>query len=203
MDIEQVWKGHMAETSSLPDMQSIAQLKPANQSNPLKKMKKLLVKNMVGVACCIAFYVIIIYFFNFWQIRVLIGITLLFTLWALATAWQLYRSADDQVSATNLLDELKRNRDALNLWMRIQMRVSVFIYPFSAAGGYLWGGVLGSGKDVAAFMSKPIAAWALIACIIVLTPLGYLAGKWMFKKTFGKVITQLDENIASLSADAA
>jgi uncharacterized membrane protein YqjE len=182
MDIEQVWKGYIAETSSLPDMQSIGQLKPSNQSNPLKKMKKLLAQNMVGVALCVAFYVTIICFFNFWQIRVLIVITLIFTLWALATAWQLHRSANDNVSATNLLNELKRNRDALNSWMRIQMRVAVFIYPFSAAGGYLWGGVLGSGKDVSAFMSKPIAGWTLIACIIVLT--------------------QLDENIASLSADA-
>jgi uncharacterized membrane protein YqjE len=202
MDIEQVWKGHQAETGGLPQLQNIGQLRSSNQNNPLKKMRKLLVQNIIAVTFCIAFYVAIIYFFSFWQIRVLIAITLIFTLWALATAWQFYRSVNETVSANNLLAELKRNRDALNSWMRIQMRVAVFVYPFSAAGGYLWGGVLGSGKNVSAFMSKPIAAWALIASIIILTPLGYLAGKWMFKKTFGKVITQLDENIASLSADA-
>jgi uncharacterized membrane protein YqjE len=202
MDIEQVWKGHQAETGGLPQLQNIGQLRSSNQNNPLKKMRKLLVQNIIAVTFCIAFYVAIIYFFSFWQIRVLIAITLIFTLWALATAWQFYRSVNETVSANNLLAELKRNRDALNSWMRIHMRVAVLVYPFSAAGGYLWGGVLGSGKNVSAFMSKPIAAWALIASIIILTPLGYLAGKWMFKKTFGKVITQLDENIASLSADA-
>nr|WP_294947227.1 hypothetical protein [uncultured Mucilaginibacter sp.] len=202
MDMEQVWKGHQAETGGLPNLQNIGQLKPANQNSPLKKMKKLLAQNMVGVALCVCLYVAVISFFSFWEIRVLTGITLLFTLWALATAWQLYRSVNDNVLANNLLAELKRNRDALGAWMRIQMRVAVFIYPFSAAGGYLWGGVLGSGKSVSVFMDKPIAVWILIACIIILTPLGYLVGKWMLKKTFGKVITQLDENIASLSEDA-
>jgi hypothetical protein len=201
MNIEEVWKGHQIVTNTLPELQNIGQLKSSNQSNPLKKMKKLLLQNMIGVTVCITFYIAIIYFFNFWQIRALTGITLVFTIWALINARQLYRSVNNNVSATNLLAELKRNRDALNSWMRIQMRVAVFIYPFCAAGGYLWGGVIGSGKDVSAFMSKPIAGWALIACIIVLTPLGYLAGKWMFKKTFGTVVTQLDQHIASLSAD--
>ncbi|MBD1365313.1 hypothetical protein IDJ77_15965 [Mucilaginibacter sp. ZT4R22] len=203
MDIEQVWKGHVAETGGLPEVQNVGQLKPSNQNSPLKKMKKLLVQNMVGVAFCVVLYVAVICFFSFWQIRVLVGITLAFTLWALANAWQLYRRVDEKVLANNLLAELKRNRDALQSWMRVQMRVAIFIYPFSAAGGYLWGGVLGSGQDVSVFMSKPIAGWALIACIIVLTPLGYLAGKWMFKKTFGKVIIQLDEHMASISADAS
>lgn len=203
MDIEQVWKGHMAETSSLPDMQSIGQLKPSNQSNPLKKMKKLLVQNMVGVALCVAFYVVIIYFFNFWEIRVLIGITLAFTLWAIADAWRLYRSVNVNVSANNLLAELKRNRDALDAWMRVQNRVALYIYPFSVSGGYIWGGVMGSGKDVHVFMSKPIVWWLLIICIAIMTPLAYKLAKWMFKKTFGKVIIQLDESIVSLEADAS
>ncbi|OOQ58831.1 hypothetical protein [Mucilaginibacter pedocola] len=197
MDIEQIWKGHQPETAGLPEVQGIAQLKP-EQNSPLKRMKKLLIQNMVGVGICIGMYVCILYFFNYWQIRALIGITLLFTLWGLLSARQLYRSVDDDVLADNLLAELKRNRNALNSWMRIQMRVSAIIYPFSAAGGYLWGGVFASGKDVTTFMDKPSAWWVLIACVIILPPLGYMAGKWMFNKSFGKVIAQLDTNIGNL-----
>ena len=202
MDIEEVWKAHKAATAGITDVHSVDQLKLSGQVNTLKKIKRALLTNMLWGALCIILYVLIICFFAFWQIRALFAITLIFSLWAVASALKLYLSVNDHVSGNSLLAELTRNRDALNSWMRMQNRVALCIYPFSVSAGYIWGGVMGSGRDVAFFMNKPIVWLALIVCIIVMTPLAYKLGKWLFKKSFGKIIIQLDNDIASLSADA-
>ena len=198
MDIEKVWNAHKASTAGLPNVEKVVELKPTNLNTPLKKMKKLLKINMLWAALFAVLYILILFIYPFWQIRLFVGITLLFTLWGLSSGWKLYLSVNDNVLSGSVIAELERNRRALRSWMRIQTIVAVCVYPFSICGGFMLGGVVGSGKTVAYFMSKPVAWWALIICILILTPIGYLLAKWMFKKSFGKVVTQLDEAILSL-----
>ena len=120
----------------------------------------------------------------------------------IGSALRLYNRIDAGVSASNLLNELKRNQLALKNWVTIQSRIGLFLYPFSAAAGFLFGGVIGSGKSVESFLSKPIVIIALIAAIVVLTPLAYIVSKWMFKHSFGKLQRHIDDTIAALSAAA-
>lgn len=199
MDLQEIWKATEASFEQLPEIKSLAQIQPHGLKNPLKKAKNMLGKNIIFSIIICLIYLPIIFIYRFWQIQLFIGITLLFTTWAGWTAFDLYRSIKPNVSADNLLNELKRVVSTLNQWIKVQIKVALFIYPISATGGYLLGGVIGSGKNVEDFMKKPIALYALIICILVLTPTCYYLSKWLFNKSFGKSIKQMNRIIAELT----
>jgi hypothetical protein len=68
-------------------------------------------------------------------------------------------------------------------------------------GGFFLGGVIGSGKTVEGFMSKPLMWVILSICILVLTPLCYWLVKVMFKYSFGNHLQQLKANIDELTGE--
>lgn len=199
MDLEEIWKATEASSEQLPEIKSLAQLQHQGLKNPLKRAKNMLGKNIIYSIIICLIYLPIIFIYRFWQIQLFIGLTLIFTTWAGWTAFDLYRTIKPNVSADNLLNELKRVVNTLNQWIKVQIKVALFIYPISATGGYLLGGVIGSGKNIEEFMSKPIAFYALIICIIVLTPACYYLSKWFFNKSFGKSIKQMNNTIKELT----
>ena len=199
MDMEKIWQQHKPTAADLPDITSVSQLKAHQQPSPLKRMKWLLKVNMIWALAISIAYLAIAYFEPYWQIRALFVLLLGFNFWSVWSGLKLYRSIDARVTAANLLAELTRNRDALKQWIAVQSRMALFIYPFSAAAGFLFGGVIGSGKPVDVIITKPIVVIALVVCMIVLTPLAHLATKWLFKRSFGKLQSHLDTTIAQLS----
>ena len=84
--------------------------------------------------------------------------------------------------------------------MKVQQQAALIIYPISAAGGFLLGGVLGSGKSVEVFMSKTVVQVALLVCIIILTPAAYYLARWMYNCSFGKHLAALQKNINDLES---
>lgn len=170
--------------------------------NPLEKIKKALVTNMIWAVIICIMYIAVIIYFHYWQVQLSIGIVLVSSLWALYTAYQQYKQIDSNVSAANpVLTELKRHHESITRWMNTQQRVFLFIYPVSTLGGFMLGGVLGSGKSVEYFMSKPFVQWALLICIVVMVPAAYYLAKWMFNYSFGKHLKALNENIKALEEE--
>ena len=100
-----------------------------------------------------------------------------------------------------LQQELKRHFDSISNWIRIQKRMVLFIYPISAASEFMLGGVIGSGKSVETFMNKPVVILALFITILILMPAASYTAKWLFKKSFGKHLDDLKENIDSLEEE--
>jgi hypothetical protein len=175
-----------------------ARLSKLETKSPLDKIKKNLLLNMVwAVLICVAFIFIIIHF-HIWQVQVAIGLVLLFSLWALFTAFIVYKKINTSVSTAPLLDELKRHHQTISSWMDSQQRIALFIYPISAAGGFMLGGVEGSGKSVEAFMGKPVIIISLIITLAILVPTCYYLAKWMFSAAFGKHLDALKANIEAL-----
>ncbi len=170
--------------------------------NPLEKIKRNLQINMIlGALICIL-YVVIIFYFRIWQVQLCITLVLGFSLWALYTAYWQYKNINSTVSPVNpVLDELKRHYQSITTWMTTQQRIALLIYPVSATGGFMLGGVSGSGKPVAVFMSKPVVWIALIIALAVLVPACWYLSKWMFKYSFGKHLTTLKENIDALEGE--
>ncbi|MEO6547740.1 MAG: hypothetical protein ABIN94_07055 [Ferruginibacter sp.] len=204
MNIEQDWKGldEGQEDRDLSALLQTASLSKLPSNSPLEKLKKNLLYNMIlAVVICLV-YVAIILYFHIWQAQVAIGITLVFSLWALSTAFTVYRKINSSISyATPLLDELKRHHGYISAWMKTQQQVALFIYPVSAAGGFMLGGVAGSGKPVEVFMSKPLVWIALLIAIAVLVPACHYLAKWMCKQAFGKHLDALSKNIAELELE--
>ncbi|MBU1373996.1 MAG: hypothetical protein KKG25_07395 [Bacteroidetes bacterium] len=199
MDLKEIWKATEASSEKLPEINSIDQLNSKGLKNPLKKAKRMLGKNIIYSVVIGLLYIPILFIYQYWQIQLFLGITLIFTAWAGYSGFKLYQTIEPNVTANNLLSELKRVVYTLEEWIKIQCKVALFIYPVSVAGGYFLGGVIGSGKTVDEFMNRPFVVYALIITIIILTPISYYLSKWMFKYLFGNTIKQMKKLIDELT----
>jgi hypothetical protein len=203
MSVNKTWgQINDPQDDDLSSMLKAPRLSTISSKTPLDKIKKSLLTNMIwGVLICLL-YVVIIFYFRIWQVQLCTVVVFLFSVWALYTAFLQYRNINSTVSAFNpVLEELKRHFQSITDWMNTQQRVALFIYPISAAGGFMLGGVSGSGKTVAAFMSKPLVWVALLIALAVLVPACWYLTKWMFKISFGKHMKALKANIDALEEE--
>ena len=197
------WKklesGADQDLSSMIDQGRIQKIR---SQNPLVKIKQNILINMAwGVLVCIL-YVVVLFRYPYAEVRVCLGIVLIFSIWALLTAFMQYRKMDTGIVADRpVLDEIQRQRLSIMNWMQSQARVALFVYPISAAGGFMLGGALGSGKPVAVFMSKPMIWVIFVVVVAILVPLCHLLTKWMYKLSFGKHLDNLQRYIEELQAD--
>jgi hypothetical protein len=202
MSIEKDWdKLNEGQDDDLSSLLRPSKLSGLSSKNPLEKIRKNLLKNILSVAIICTGYIAIIIYFRIWQVQLSIGLVLLFSLWGLYTAIVQYKKLKTTVSVSPVLDELKRHHESITAWMKAQQRVALLIYPISAAGGFMLGGVLGSGKTVEVFLSKPFVIVALIIAVAILTPAAHYLAKWMCKYSFGKHLDALKENIEALEAE--
>jgi hypothetical protein len=124
-----------------------------------------------------------------------------FNLWAMVKAYRLYITIDPDMSRHNVLAYLKSHYNAFMEWQKQSMRVALWLYPFAAAGGFMLGGIVGSGKTPEAFLMNYKIQIALAITIIVLVPLSYLLAKWMTRVAFGVYVDQLKERIDELERE--
>jgi len=203
MSAEQIWSEmNNDQDKDLSSLLKQSSLSSRPSKNPLQKIKQGL---LINIGWCILIsiaYAAVIIYFQIWQVQLCIGLVLLFTLWALYTAWNLYRDIkiSQEVPGT-LLEEMQKHYDSVTAWMRSQQKVALFVYPVSAAGGFFLGGVLGSGKPVEYFMGKPLNIILLLVCIAVLVPACYYLARWMFNYSFGKYLLSLKQNINALEEE--
>jgi hypothetical protein len=177
MDLKQLWDlPEPTDTNGLPPLEG------NRSAHPLAALRRTLWINIAyGVAVSLAFLVIA------------------FSLWATWDTWRLLRSLGPEVSASGpVLGELRRHQAAFTAWMRTQQRVGRFVYPVSAAGGALWGAVMGSGEPLADQMQRPGTIVVVVLCIVLMTPLCIWGARWMFKVAFGTHLEALAERIAQL-----
>lgn len=200
MSIEKIWGSlNEKQDEDLTSLLKVTKLAKLSSHSPLEKIKKNLLINIIwGIVICL-FYPFIFYHFPIWQVQISIIIVLIFSVWALFTAIVQYRKMKPEISFNKpLLEEMKRHHESIKSWTETQQKVTLFIYPISATGGFLLGGASGSGKSVEEFMSKPFVIVALIIALVVLVPACYYVTRWMFKLSFGKHLTALKENIKIL-----
>jgi hypothetical protein len=203
MSTEQNWKqldnNVDEDLSALLNLAIISKIK---SNNPLQKIKTNLLYNILfGVAICCG-YIWVLTTFPIWQVRLCLGVVMAFSLWAIITAFFQYRNINTNVFAGNsVLSELKIQQASIVNWAKTQAKVALFIYPISAAGGFMLGGVVGSGKSVATLLTKPAFSIAFAIVVIILTPACHYLAKWMCKVAFGKHLETLKQNIAELEAE--
>ena len=203
MSIEKTWseinEGGDDELSSLLQKSRLTKL---SSHNPLEKIKKNLLINMIWAVLICILYVVILVYFQIWQVQIAIGLVLIFSLWALYTAYVEYKKLDIKISSSgSVLSELKRHHQSITNWINTGQRIALIIYPISAAGGFMLGGTIGSGKSVEIFMSKPIMWIILLVAILILVPACYYLAKWMNNYVFGKHLKTLEENINALEEE--
>ncbi len=200
MDLQRAYDRLGEQDKELEIVLPSAKMRDKPSHHPLAKLHRALVWNLVLSAGATLALMGLLLSVRYGVILLLLGVVLGFCVWATVDAIRLLRDWRRDVSTTNsLLVEMQRQHDAITRWMRAQMRVALFVYPFAAAGGFLLGGVVGAGKDVAGVMEVP-GMWTLLGIsLLVMVPLCYLLAKWMFKISFGKHLVGLRQRIDELT----
>jgi hypothetical protein len=186
------------DLSALINMKTISSLPSID---PLEKIKRNLIINSLWGVLIVALYIYILVHFPFWQIFVSIGLVMLFTILGVYSALTLYLRMNQKLPANSVLNEMERHYQNIQQWMRIQQNIGLFLYPVSAAGGFMLGGFVGSGKPIEVFMGKPIIIIILLVTIAILVPICHKLAKWMNRKSFGRYADQLKRNIEDLKSE--
>lgn len=200
MDIENVWQRSGGSDDSLNKMFQQKDFSNLHSKLPLKKLKNNLLMGLIVAVFITALYVVLFYFIEIWQVHVALVIAILFNILVGFDTWKLYTNINVNVSSTNSLkDELQKNYLGFQKWWRIQERLGLFVYPIAATGGFILGGVEGSGKSVEAFLYNPKMLLVLGVTLLILVPLCYYGARWMFNYAYGKHLKKLKKLMDELS----
>ncbi len=175
------------------------QLQQLKTSNPLQKLSKTLLYNILfGGAICILYCVAIIVVDTL-IIKAILAALLLFSLWAVYSGYIIYRRFSPEVSVAHpVLEEMERHYATMTLWIKKQEITGLFFYPISAAGGFMMGGAAGSGKPIIEFMSNTYVLLLLLALVALLEPICFYLVRYFNKLLFGVHLADLKRNIELL-----
>ena len=200
MDIENIWQQSKGSDDALNKILEQKDFSKFHSRLPLEKLKSNLIVGIIWAAIITAFYIAVFFFVHIWQVNVALGILCFFNILIAIDSWKLYKKINVDFSTTNSLkEELKKNYSGFQRWWRIQQRLGLFVYPIGATGGFILGGVLGSGKSVEAFLYNPKMLIVLIITILILVPICYFGARWMFNYAYGKHLKKLKAFIEELN----
>jgi hypothetical protein len=198
MDMESVWQNIKPETQVAPARTST--LKPSGK-NPLDRIQSMLWSSTLLGTAILIFYVFLFFWYPIIYVRIAIVLVGLFSAWIVITGYKVYRGLlRNSVEVSSVLTELEFHYRQITSWINNQEMVAIFFYPVSISGGFLLGGVIGSGLPVEEFMKKGMLWLILIVTNLVLTPLCYLAVRYIFKLGFGKHLGELKLKIEQLKS---
>lgn len=199
MNLEEQWKAETGQDDKfLQDLIQKGSIDRLRTQNPLDKIRKNLKWN-IGFAAVIAIgYLFVFWYFPYWPVFLCIGIIFLFTVWGVYSGMRLFQSTTHRDPSAPVLETLEQQYNLISKWIKHQEKAALLVYPFAGAGGFMIGGMVGSGKSIEVFMGKPPVAIAMIVTLIIIVPLSYWLAKWMNRKAFGKYLDQLGENIKDL-----
>lgn len=203
MSIEQNWKQFNEEGDD--DLSSLLQpgrIQKIQSSDPLLKIKRSLLISIIWAVLIAALYVFVLMRFPYWQVILCIGAVLLFTVWGGFTAYVQYKNIRPFVSGyQSLLAEMEKQYKGIHEWIKLQMKAAIFIYPAAAAGGFMIGGMAGSGKSIEEVFTKPSQIIWLLVVMAILVPCGLYLAKCLLNKSFGRHLVILKKNIDELKEE--
>ena len=200
MDIENIWKQDKGSDDTLNKLLQQADFGRLHSKLPLRKLKMNLLGSIVWAIVITVAYITILFLIHDWPVYVTLGVLVIFNVWIVLESWKLYKQTPSGIIPTNSLkQELINNYTGFEKWWALQLKVSLVVYPVATAGGFILGGMLGSGKTVDAFLYNPKMLGLLVVTVLVFMPLSYYATKWMFNHTYGKHLKKLKILIDELS----
>ncbi|MCC5918355.1 MAG: hypothetical protein JJU02_13630 [Cryomorphaceae bacterium] len=202
LDLNDYWQKSIRGENNLPKI-NWKKLANKTSNQPLQVLKKHLNANLYyGVILTIA-YAVIIVMYPIWQVQIALAILIAFNVWFLYSGWNYRQKLKQyQLQDQGLLQQLKVLTQNFQTWLKLSERIAVFIYPVGVTGGFLLGGVLGSGSTVGEFLSIGFVQIALVICLVVLTPLSYLLARKLNHIAFGKYLQKISTMIEELENES-
>jgi membrane protein YdbS with pleckstrin-like domain len=202
MDFENVWRQGGDSDDALNKLLNTDDFSKLQSKLPLVKLKRNLLIGIIWAVIITTFYITVFFFVDIWQGYVVLAVLIIFNIVIALDSSKLYNNINVNISTTNSLkEELQKNYTSFIRWWRIQERLSLFVYPIAAAGGFIIGGVWGSGKPVEVFLYNTRMLLILAVTILFLVPLCYYGARWMFNYAYGKHLKKLKLLIDELSKE--
>lgn len=197
--MESIWQQGSKGDDALNNLLDQGDLSRLQSRMPLRKLRNNLVTGMVWALVITCGYIIVLFSFMQWLVYITIGVLIVFNIVIMAESWKLYRKTPSAITPSNSLkQELTVHYNSFQKWWSVQQKLSLFVYPIAAAGGFILGGSAGSGKPVEDFLYNPRIFGILGLTVLVLVPLCYFGARWMFNYTYGKHLKQLKATIDEL-----
>ncbi len=203
MSTEQSWKElNNQEDKDLSALLQPGRIQQLQSSNPLQKIKQNLLFSTMWCVVISVLYVVVIFYYPYWQIVVSIGVILVFTVLGGYSSFEKYRKINKAIPGNlSLLPEMEKHYHSIRSWIDLQLKAAVFIYPFGCCGGFMAGLMFSSGKTLADFMNKPrIIVWMLVTTIVIV-PIGLWLAKRLLNKSYGQHLNVLKKNIDDLKME--
>ena len=122
-----------------------------------------------------------------------------FCVWSVVDSILLYRKIIPYIEPGNsVLEELKKQYNYFNNWMKLQQKAGLFFYPLSIIAGYILGQTTNTDKSIEQFMLQPKHIITLLIAELVLVPACYYLVKWLFQLSFGKQMKILKTRIIEI-----
>lgn len=199
MSIEDIWQQNEGKDEMLNKMLKGENLDKLHSKLPMKQLKKNLIIGMFWAVVVTLIYILLFFFIPLWQVHIALIILILFNVWIMILSWKLYKDIYENITPQNSLkEELEKNYSGFQRWWSIQEKLGIFVYPVGAAGGFITGGVEGSGKSVEDFLYNPQMLIILIITLLILVPLCYFGARWMFNYAYGKHLKKIKAAIDEL-----
>lgn len=168
--------------------------------HPVQRLKRAY---LISIVFSVVFLLVFIaLLFQFDETVVRLGITTVILAY-IAFSWinlKAYRKIRiDFPMDDSLRTVLMNTHDFIAGNIRYQERVGLFVYPFALSAGYLMGLSAATGNAAEELNSKIILI-ALGIVIIIMTPLCWLAARWMYRVSYGKCLKDLTTLIDELGA---
>lgn len=193
------WKEWEPKDKDLENLLRSGFLTRKASQHPLEKLKKNLLINICWALLITIGYGIIFINYPLWPVRIALVVMIGFNIFGIVTGWRLYQHIpSNYTSGLDVLGMLRNCHHHITEWGKQQMRLAIFVYPIAATGGYLLGGVSGSGKSLEELLRSPVFIWALPISLLILVPMAMLLAKWMFRKAFGRHLETLRQMIIDL-----
>lgn len=200
MDINKIWQKDSGSDETLNSLLNQGHFDQLQSKLPLHKLRKNLLAGLVWAVLITILYFVLLFILPMWPAYVTLGVLILFNITLMVDTIKLYRKTPATVIPSNSLkEELTSHYDSFQRWWTLQRKLGLFLYPFACAGGFMVGGVMGSGKPVEEFLFTPEMLSILGVTLLVLVPLCYLAAKVMFNYAYGKHLKRLKATIDELA----
>lgn len=202
MDLENTWRDSGRNDEMLIKIMQQKDHLKLHSKMPLTYLKRSLIVGICWAVLITFIYLALFFYFDVWQVHLSLVILIIFNTVIAIESYKLYRNTNALVSpGSSLTEELKKNYDSFHKWWRIQQRVSLVIYPIAATGGFIIGGMAGSGKPVDDILYNSFNLQILGIAIIIIAPICYFVAKWMFNYAYGKHLKKIKLLIEELEED--
>lgn len=198
MDLLETWKKLDEDKLAKPVSGFIVH--PGSSRHTLTRLRRnYYIKSIVAIVILLLFVSL---FFLFDQPLLRFGISIIIAGYLLmigAAVSMLSKVKTDLPVDGALVEALRHTKRLIQADARFEKIVSLTLYPFACATGFMVGFVL-SGGEVMEIITSVKFMSILIVTILIVTPLCYWLASWLHKKTYGQCVNEISEMIADLES---